>query len=97
MLRRRAEPRATVAVSLDGVPVRAAAGDSVAALLLLAGAAPYRLSTVGGVARAPFCMIGNCFDCLVEIDGVPNRQGCLVPVAEGMAIRRQQGKPEVTT
>jgi len=95
MLRRRAEPKATVAVSLDGAPVRAAVGDSVAAVLLLGGDAPYRLSAVGGVPRAPFCMIGNCFDCLVEIDGVPNRQGCLVPVAAGMSIRRQRGKPEI--
>jgi predicted molibdopterin-dependent oxidoreductase YjgC len=39
-------------------------------------------------------MIGNCFDCLVEIDGVPNRQGCLVQVRDGMRLRRQQGKPE---
>ena len=97
MLRRRAEPKATVTVHLDGEAVTAAAGDSVAAVVLLAGAEPYRLSAVGGVARAPLCLIGNCFDCLVEIDGVPNRQGCLVPVADGMRIRRQRGKPEIET
>jgi sarcosine oxidase subunit alpha len=37
-------------------------------------------------------MMGVCFDCLVEIDGVGNRQGCLVPVREGMAVSRQHGK-----
>ena len=36
-------------------------------------------------------MMGVCFDCLMEIDGVPNQQACMVPVAEGMAIRRQDG------
>jgi hypothetical protein len=36
-----------------------------------------------------------CFDCLVTIDGVGNRQGCLVPVAEGMQIEIQMGKREI--
>ena len=30
-------------------------------------------------------MMGACYDCLVEIDGV-NRQACMVQVAEGMEI-----------
>ncbi len=79
---------------LDETPVVAAAGDSVAAVLLAAGGG-YRRHGVDGAARAPFCMIGNCFDCLVEVDGMPNRQGCLVPVADGMRIRRMTGKPAV--
>jgi predicted molibdopterin-dependent oxidoreductase YjgC len=36
-------------------------------------------------------MMGVCFDCLMEIDGRPNRQACMVQVEEGMRIRRQQG------
>ena len=36
-------------------------------------------------------MMGVCFDCLVEIDGEPNRQACLVQVREGMTVRRQRG------
>ena len=39
-------------------------------------------------------MMGVCFDCLVTIDGVGNRQGCLVRVREGMRIETQQGKRE---
>jgi NADH dehydrogenase/NADH:ubiquinone oxidoreductase subunit G len=38
-------------------------------------------------------MMGVCFDCLVEVDGAPNRQACLTPVREGMVIRRQDGAP----
>ncbi|OOY44644.1 sarcosine oxidase, partial [Solemya velum gill symbiont] len=37
---------------------------------------------------------GVCFDCLVEIDGKPNRQACMIKVAEGMRIRRQHGAGE---
>jgi|TARA_B100000809_G_scaffold226458_1_gene238118 NADH dehydrogenase/NADH:ubiquinone oxidoreductase subunit G len=36
-------------------------------------------------------MIGNCFDCLVEIDGETNLQACLVTVREGMRIRPHPG------
>jgi predicted molibdopterin-dependent oxidoreductase YjgC len=39
-------------------------------------------------------MMGVCFECLVTVDGVGNRQGCLVPVAAGMRIETQRGKRE---
>jgi predicted molibdopterin-dependent oxidoreductase YjgC len=41
-------------------------------------------------------MMGVCFDCLAEIDGVPNRQSCMVRVQSGMRIRRQRGARAVT-
>jgi hypothetical protein len=34
-------------------------------------------------------MMGICFDCLAEIDGVPYRQSCVVEARPGMRIRRQ--------
>lgn len=95
MYRRRREPAETVTVMLDGRAVTAAAGDSVATVLLLMDGGDYRLTAVSGLARAPYCMIGNCFDCLVEIDGVANCQGCLVPVRDGMRLRRQRGRPRI--
>ena len=81
----------TVALMFDGRPLRAPAGISVAAALLASGISTFRTTPVSGAARAPFCMMGACFDCLVEIDGVPNRQSCLTAVANGMKIRTQQG------
>ncbi len=95
MFRRRTEIRHQVSITVDGQPVVVAAGDSVAAALLLASDEAYRLTAISGRARAPFCLIGNCFDCLVEIDGVPNRQGCLTAVRDGMAVRRQRGKVRI--
>lgn len=82
---------APLTVTVDGVPVDVQRGDSVAAAVLLAGHGVYRATVVGEAPRAPFCMMGVCFDCLVEVDGVPNRQGCLIPVSEGMRIVRQLG------
>ena len=40
-------------------------------------------------------MMGVCFECLVEIDGVPNRQSCLIPVREGMTVRSQEGRAKL--
>src|SRR4249920_3265215 len=54
----------------DGRDIVARPGDSVAAALLAAGETFLRETPVSGVPRAPYCMMGVCFDCLVEIDGV---------------------------
>ena len=87
----------TIRVTIDGRPVTAGAGDSVAAVLIAENVKVTRVSAVSGAPRAPYCMMGVCFECLVTIDGTGNRQGCLVQVAEGMAIetlttRREAGK-----
>lgn len=81
----------SVTFTFDGQTLVAPAGISVAAALLLAGVSDFRTSVVGHKARGPYCMMGVCFECLVEIDEVPARQSCLIIVREGMAIRRQEG------
>ena len=85
--------RGTVMVTIDieGETVSVPAADSVAAAVLAHGLLPTRTTPVSGRPRAPLCMMGVCFDCLMEIDGQPNRQACMVQVAEGMRIRRQAG------
>ena len=89
MFRRLHEPENIVTITVDGAPVRAGASETVAAAVLATSNPTSREAPVGGGARAPFCMMGACFDCLMEIDGVPNRQACLVEVRDGMAVRRQ--------
>ncbi len=64
-------------------------GMSVAAALLRAGIVDFRQTQVGNLPRGPFCMMGACFDCLLLIDGRPNRQGCMTPAAKGMVVKRQ--------
>jgi predicted molibdopterin-dependent oxidoreductase YjgC len=85
----------TVTITVDGASVRAASNDTVAAALLAAGYDHCRTTAVSGAPRAPYCMMGVCFDCLVTIDGVGNRQGCLVRVRDGMKVELQRGKREV--
>ena len=100
MFNRRPEWRADnqprrVTITLDGMAVEAFEGDSVATALLSASPAFTRRSPVSGAPRAPYCMMGICFECLVEIDGVPNRQACMIPVRDGMAVKRQVPPPAV--
>ncbi len=85
----------TVGVSVDGRPLRARPGDSVAAALLAAGVDHCRTTPVSGAPRAPYCMMGVCFECLVTIDGTGNRQACMVRVEEGMRIETQRGPREI--
>lgn len=86
-------PRVTVTIA--GRPVEAAEGETVAAALLAAGFEHCRSTPVSGAPRAPYCMMGVCFDCLVTIDGVGNRQACLTRVRNGMVIEIQDGKREL--
>ena len=91
MFRRIIEPRETLTFTFDGQPIQAAHGDSVAEALLQAGVRAFRASVPGGEPRGPHCLMGICFDCLVTIDGVANRQSCLVHAAEGMVVKSQYG------
>lgn len=82
-------------VYIDGEAFGARAGDTVAAALLEADVDSCRRTPVSGAARAPYCMMGVCFDCLVTVDGVGNRQGCMIRVRDGMRIDTQAGKREL--
>ena len=84
-----------VTISVDGDRVAARAGDTVAAALLAHGTSHIRTTPVTGAPRAPYCMMGVCFDCLVTIDDVGNRQACLIPVRDGMRVETQQGKRKI--
>ncbi len=95
MFRARPEVRpATVEVLVEGTPVLVPEGATAAAAVLLAGLPAIRETPVTGSPRLPLCQMGVCFDCLAEIDGIPNRQACMVTVAPGMRIARQHGARE---
>ena len=78
-----------VEIVLDGRRVSVPAGISLAAALLLLDALPTRRTPVGAAPRAPFCMTGACFECLVEIDGRANQRACRVLTSAGLQVCRQ--------
>ena len=95
MLKRRwASHGKAVTFRFEEKSISAQEGETVAAALLVAGEVHLRTSPVSGGVRAPYCWMGVCFECLLEIDGQPNQQSCLIPVKEGMRVRRQTPDPK---
>ncbi len=86
-------PPELVDIDVDGNAARVPAGITAAAALLYLDCLPTRLTPVRGAPRAPYCMIGACYECLLEIDGRANQRGCQVEVRAGMSIRRQLQPP----
>ena len=85
----------TVTLSIEGREFRVPVGISVAAAVLLCGFNKVRNTPVTDSPRLPYCMMGICFDCLMNIDGVPNQQACQVEVRENMTIEYQQGAADL--
>lgn len=79
-------PAERVTVLVDGHECRVPGAISVAAALLLEGHAATGRTPVTGRPRGPWCLMGTCFGCLVEIDGVADVRACVTTVEEGMSI-----------
>jgi len=84
-------PEKRVTITIDGLPFEVAAGETVAAAVLISGMGYTRTTPVSGTPRAPFCLMGVCYECLMVINGQPNQLACREYVAEGMSIVRQRG------
>ena len=84
-----------VTVLVDGQPVTAYLGETVATVLFAEGILATR-TTVGGSPRGVYCGMGVCFDCLVVVDDVPNTRACMTWVRDGMRISRQDGLDAAT-
>jgi predicted molibdopterin-dependent oxidoreductase YjgC len=92
MFRKLRESDPQVVMTIDGAQVTADIGETVAAVLLRRADGWCRETPVSGARRGPYCMMGVCFDCLAEIDGVKSVQTCLTVVREGMTVIRQRGE-----
>lgn len=80
-----------VQIEFEGTPLTVPADVSLAAALLTHDLGATRESAINGRPGAAYCMMGVCFECLVEVDGQANCQACLIQVVEGMRVRRQRG------
>ena len=74
-----------VEIVVDGRPVAALEGESVAAALTAAGVQTMRATPAGG-GRGLYCGMGACFECRVTIDGRPGQRACLATVKPGMQV-----------
>lgn len=82
--------RPAVSVLLDGQTVSLPGEMSVAAALLACGKIISRRSPSSGKPCSPHCLMGVCYECLMEIDGY-QRQACMTEIHEGMVINRHLG------
>lgn len=80
-----------VEVILNQQKVLVPQGTTVAAMALAQGLRATRTTPVSGTQRAPFCMMGVCYDCLMVIDGKANQRACATYVSNGMQVETQQG------
>lgn len=78
-------------VRFDGEEFEAEEGQTVAGVLLAKGVRSWRTTRGAGRPRGLFCGIGVCFDCLVNVNGVPDVRACQRVVADGDDIRTQTG------
>lgn len=84
--------RALVTITFEGEAIQVEEGTTVAAAVLDRAGGETRTTARKHDGRGPYCHMGVCYECLMEIDGVPNQQSCLIPVREGMSVK--QGSPE---
>jgi hypothetical protein len=87
-------PPQNITITIDGQEEQAEAGEPLAAILLRRPPFTTRNTPVSGAARAPYCMMGSCFECLVRVDGVTSTRSCMTPVREGMEVCLQHERPD---
>ncbi len=78
----------TVDIDFHGRTIKARRGESLLAALTASGEYCLR-ETMAGQYRGPFCGMGVCQECLVEVDGTPSHRACMTRVEQPMTVRRQ--------
>jgi D-hydroxyproline dehydrogenase subunit gamma len=78
-----------IRIKIDDKIYEAEDGEILANVLLREKLTPFRTHPVDNSPRAPFCMMGVCFECLLEVDGKPSTQACLTVVKDGMIVDRK--------
>jgi predicted molibdopterin-dependent oxidoreductase YjgC len=90
--RRARGPR--IEILLDGEPLEAFEGETVAAALLAAGVRSLGTTPRAGAARGVWCGIGLCFACEVTVDGRSRVRACRESVRAGMRVETRTGTGE---
>lgn len=78
----------SVEIIVDGDPIQAYLGETVAAALMAAGRWTHQIHN--GRPLAAFCNIGVCYSCLMTINGVSGVRACQTHVADGLIIETRR-------
>lgn len=79
-------------IEVDGNPIEACEGETIAAALLASGVQVFRHTAKHDTPRGIFCGMGVCFECLMTVDGVPNIRTCVTYAKPGMKVQTQHEK-----
>ncbi len=77
-------------IEVDGEPVTAYEGETIAAALAASGRRALRHTARNDAPRGIFCGMGVCFDCMMVVNGVPNVRTCVTRVEAGMKVETQR-------
>jgi hypothetical protein len=77
-----------VAVTVNGSPVVAPPGATVAVAVAIAGQACR--TSVTGAPRGALCAMGICYECRVAINGKPHCRSCQILCEPGMEIKTDE-------
>ena len=79
----------------DGKKISAYKGDNLASALYASGRRVFSRSFKYHRPRGLLCVGGNCPNCLVTVDGVPNVKACQQPAKKGMVVASQNTWPSL--
>lgn len=85
------ERKNTIQFFLDGKPVQAFEGETVATAIFASGKRDLRISANLSEKRSVYCGVGVCYECVMTINNVPNTRSCRTLVKENMDVKTQNG------
>ncbi len=83
---KRGDPQPGCSITVDGRRLAATEGQSLAAVLVANGIWHFKRNPVSAEPRGPFCGMGVCLECELEVDGRPGVRSCLTPARDGMRV-----------
>lgn len=75
-----------VNIRVNGNKLLAFEGETVLGALIAGGYKSLKKSAVLREKRGALCGMGVCFECLVTINGTPNKRACMYQVENNMEI-----------
>ena len=75
-----------VKIRINGKETTAYRGGTVLASLTAAGYKILKKSKKLHENRGPLCAMGVCYECQVNINGIPNQRACMTEVKDEMMI-----------
>ncbi len=73
-------------IEIDGEPIRAYPGETVAAILIVNRIALARTVAAHLITRGYYCGMGVCWECAVRINGRSVVRACMEPAVKGLKV-----------